>query len=59
MIFSIGAVLFLAGWFAIKVVYIPYHHSNTPLEWTIAISMILGIILILTSLGMLAWDYLP
>lgn len=59
MIFTAGIILFIAAWIAIQIVYRPIYHAGSLLELVVASCLILGIILMLASVGILAWNYLP
>lgn len=59
MLFTIGALLYIVGWVLGKVVFNPYPHDVT-LKETAAVGMaVLGVILMLVSAGIVAWNYLP
>jgi predicted Kef-type K+ transport protein len=59
MLFAIGAFLYIVGWVVCRVVYNPYSADFTPSEAAAVISVILGVVLMLASVGILAWNYLP
>lgn len=59
MLFTIGALLYIVGWVVGKAVFNPYTHDVTLPETAAVVTALLGVVLMLVSAGMLAWNYLP
>lgn len=59
MLFAIGALLYIGGWVVAKIVFNPYPHDLTLVEAASAGMAVFGVILMLVSAGIVAWNYLP